>query len=230
MPDTLERVGDVSVDTATPIAPFTILAVCTGNICRSPMLQSMLDARLGATISESWALSDRTPGRPLAVRSAGTAIDPTLEQPPQVSEQLQRLGVPSVVRPPVALSRAELADVDLVLTLTREQRSAVVRMSPRMVSRSFTLVEFARIVQSLVAAPPAGRAASGTDLDVPAFLRDTTTMAARRRGMVPPLPSPSHLDIADPYRRSAAVYASVADAIAGAVDDIVDGLSALTQR
>ncbi|MFY9713274.1 MAG: hypothetical protein WAK00_07360 [Microbacterium sp.] len=230
MPDTLQGLVDVPVDTATPIAPFTILAVCTGNICRSPMLQSMLDARLGATISDWQSPGERDHGPLLAVRSAGTRIDPALEQPPQVSEHLRRLGVPSIVRPPVALSLAKLADADLVLTVTREQRSAVVRMSPRMVSKSFTLVEFARIVDSLASTPRSSRASIGSGPDVPAVLRATTTMAARRRGMVPPLPSPSHLDIVDPYRRSDAVYASVADAIAGAVDEIVHGLSVLTSR
>ena len=33
---------------ATPARPFTVLAVCTGNICRSPAVERLLAAELGA--------------------------------------------------------------------------------------------------------------------------------------------------------------------------------------
>lgn len=220
-------------DTAVTVAPFTVLAVCAGNICRSPMLESLLETRLESAIRDRWPGADLALGRekPLALRSAGTEINPALEQPELVGEQLRRLGAPShAERAPIAVSAEELADVDLVLTMTREQRGVVVRTQPRMISRAFTLVEFARIIESMVAMPKDSTSPAYTSPHVAEFLRATSLRAARRRGMVPPPADPTQFDITDPYRRSAAVYASVADSIARSVDGIVEGFTTLATR
>lgn len=221
-------------DDAIRVAPFTVLAVCAGNICRSPMLESLLQTRLESAIRSSWPTAETAldAHRLITTRSAGTSVNPQLRQPVLVAEQLQRLGAaPSTAeRAPVAVSTEALKDVDLVLTMTREQRAAVVRTQPRMVSRAFTLVEFARIIDSLVSMPRDAASPTYVAPNVADFLRVASQRAARRRGVVPPPAVLSHFDIPDPYGRSASVYVTVADSIARSVDEIVGGLTSLATR
>ena len=68
---------------------------------------------------------------------------------------------------------------DLVLTATREHRSAVVGMAPSAVRRTFTLLELARIA---VAAAPAGRDRHRSG-QPSATVRQAVAWAAQMRGV-----------------------------------------------
>ncbi len=102
------------------------------------------------------------------------------------------------------LSAALLRESDLVLTMTRDQRRAVVELNPAVVRRCFTLREYARLLNpgALIDGSPADRARASLP-----------RVAAARRA------APADQDnIADPFRRGdhayAAAFAEVQRAVA----------------
>jgi protein-tyrosine phosphatase len=112
------------------------------------------------------------------------------------------------------LTPAMVAGADLILTLTREHRSAVVTLDPRALQRTFTLRQFAALL--------ADDALTGHPTDAPRGvadrLRSCIAGAVAARGVRRPAPDAD--DIEDPYGREAAVYRSVADEIVAAVEVI----------
>jgi protein-tyrosine phosphatase len=187
-----------------------ILVVCTGNVCRSPLAQLLLRARLGPLLPE------------LAVSSVGTAA--LVGEPMTAQGQLvaRRLGVDPAAHLARQLDPAELSSAALVLTMTREHRRAVVSASPGCVRRAFTLPEFARLLERVAVAWSPG---SETE---PRFA-DIVEAAASTRGSVRPA-APDDDDIVDPFGRSDAVYDRSARQIERAVAAIADALSRITGR
>ena len=108
----------------------TILLVCTGNICRSPIaegfLQQLLDDRgIDGVAVESAGVSGLSgyPADPEAVRAAA-------EQGVDISRHRARRVRPAMVE-----------TADLVLAMTSEQRDSVVGLVPSAAGRTFTLKE-----------------------------------------------------------------------------------------
>src|SRR4029453_8303241 len=110
---------------------FSILAVCTGNVCRSPAVERLLDDRLGPTVSVSSAGTHALVGQPISEPMAAllrdTGVEPDSFEARRLSEQM-------------------LKQADLILSMTRAQRSLVVELWPAAVRRTFTLREFARLL------------------------------------------------------------------------------------
>src|SRR5437899_5225853 len=113
---------------------FTLLFVCTGNTCRSPIAERLALARLataGATGLQVGSAGTRAlPGRPMEVRAA---------------KAIRRAGgLPDGFR-----TRRLDADLvrraGLILTATREHRAAVAELEPAAVRRAFTMLEFAAL-------------------------------------------------------------------------------------
>jgi protein-tyrosine phosphatase len=109
-----------------------LLVVCTANICRSPMAQSMLVHRLGP----AWQ-----------VASAGTLARPGQPMTPMAAEVVAARGIPLVEHRSRRLEPALVEAADLILTATREHRAAVVGMVPRALRRTVTLRELARLAR-----------------------------------------------------------------------------------
>ncbi|HET7312669.1 MAG TPA: hypothetical protein VFJ17_15235 [Mycobacteriales bacterium] len=171
-------------------APMRILFVCTGNICRSPMGQAMLTARFRADLGDDAS-------RLVEVTSAGTygLVGHPIE--PDALAVLGELGVAADEFAARELSRDIAEAQDLVLTATREHRAAAVSMLPRASRWTFTIREFARLVEAVDVAELLTR----LDDDAPAVRgRALVDAAASQRGYVRPA-SPSDDDVADPYRR-----------------------------
>lgn len=148
-----------------------ILAVCTANICRSPVAEAALKAALDGTGIE--------------VTSAGTHATTSSAMAPESMAYVRRTFDPPMPFRTRRLGRAGIASADLVLTMTLDQRNWVAREEPRAVRRTFTLLELARIVEAL---EPTARYHD---------LRDLAHDCARRRSR-PPLVQGSY-DIDDPY-------------------------------
>jgi protein-tyrosine phosphatase len=114
-------------------ATLRILAVCTANVCRSPVVERLLTRHLSAA------------GWPVQVRSAGVAGGrlgvhrDTLAAAAEVGVDLSDHGSRR-------LTTALLADdgADLVVTSTREHLREVVALDPGAWPRTFTLRELAR--------------------------------------------------------------------------------------
>ncbi len=116
---------------------FTVLLLCSANICRSPGAAVVLIDRLGdATASirvESLGLRVREP-KP-ACREISLLLQPSIGQ-----------RAPLTGHRSVQLTSARLASADLVLTATRSQRSEVVLTAPALRAFAFTMREAARLV------------------------------------------------------------------------------------
>lgn len=111
------------------------------------------------------------------------------------------------------LDGATLRDVDLVLALTREHRSAVLDLEPALLRRSFTLIEFARLIDAV------GTRASSFD--------ETVAVCAAHRSFARP-DEPSSDDVIDPFGRDDSAYALTAGQIGRAVSTIATRLARST--
>ena len=184
------------VESARSELPFEVLVVCTGNIARSPMAQRMLEHRLAGN-----------PG--VRVSSAGTWGLTGSPMEPNAAEALAEVGIDDGGFRARELTPGLVRSSDLVLTATREHRVAVLTHDPTALRRTFTLREFARLVDSLDAVP--GR--PGHIGRTPAEL---VAAAADARGRV--RVTPTEDDIADPHSRPLAAFRRARDLIASAVD------------
>lgn len=144
------------------VSPFAVLFVCTGNICRSPMGERLLEARL--------------PRDRFEVASAGVMALEGWEMDPDAAAQLIALGGdPSGFKARQVNDRL-LANADLILTATTAHRSRILEERPSALSRAFTMREFAHLVQNAEGTSPAElvahasrhrSAARSIELDVP---------------------------------------------------------------
>ncbi|MFT3860673.1 hypothetical protein [Micropruina sp.] len=161
-----------------------VLVVCTANISRSPTVELLLRSGLGDTVNVGSAGVMALAGHPLDAKMTGylrtAGLDPDGFVARQVTADLLRAA-------------------NLVLTLTREHRSRVLELVPANVRRSFTLVEFARVLGSLdLSALPTG-------LTPGERLWQILPLAIAGRPLAP-RPRGKSDDIVDPFGRSAAVY------------------------
>ncbi|WP_338144916.1 low molecular weight phosphatase family protein [Cryobacterium adonitolivorans] len=175
--------------------------VCTGNICRSPLAEQLLRARL------------RELGVPAKVRSAGSRAMAGHGMTPEAALVSRRHGGENDGHVARQLTESLIAEADLVLTATREHRSAVAALYPRAARYSFTLNQFARILAPMVASGQLS-VASAADGDTGRAnptqaangLRALVAEVAATRGFSPPPAQPADDDIEDPYRRTMGVY------------------------
>lgn len=184
-----------------PSGPFTVLTVCTGNICRSPLSETLLRMVLA--------------GLPVTVHSAGTHA--LVGEPMQAPNQAiaTDLGVADGAEHRARQITVEhLREADLVLALSREHRREVVELLPRASRQVFTLREFARLASEI---SPDDLAALAGD-DETTRLRNVVELVAQLRGTLPPLDDPADADVVDPYRQSSDVYRQQAEQLIPAVN------------
>jgi protein-tyrosine phosphatase len=176
---------------------FRLLTVCTGNICRSPLVERLLAQGLA--------------GSDVEVSSGGTRAMVGDPMQPQSQAILAGYGGEAASFVARLLTRQMVADADLVLALTRGHRSEVAQLHPRATRYTFTLRELARIVPSVSPLPG----------DTPGQrLQALVPLAASRRGFVR-VDDPTDDDIVDPYRRGQAVYDEMAAVLVPAVRVVV---------
>lgn len=157
---------------------FRILAVCTGNVCRSPVAERALQC----------GFDELAPGR-FQVSSAGTSGlsgDPVTEETAKVAAEAEIDFTGFRAR---RLVPEHIDGADLVLTMARDHRSAVVVMAPSALGRTFTLREFARILPLV---PPESAS------DPVERWRSLAVLARRYRHQGPG----DGDDVVDPYGRS----------------------------
>ena len=183
------------------MTPFSVLMVCTANYCRSPIAEQLLIA----------AATDRFGAGAWRVGSAGTAAHderPIHEFSAQVLMERNAF---------VEGHRSRLLDAnlvreaDLVLTASREHRSAVVRLLPAAIGRTFTMLQFARLAGMV---PPL----HGPD---PARLgRELVVEAKAARPLLQPVP-PEEDDLPDPMGGPLADFERCATRLDGVVRAIL---------
>lgn len=131
---------------AAPV--FTVLFVCTGNICRSALAE-----RLGRAFLDELLGGDAT-----AIRlvSAGTRAVVGSAMHPDSALVLRGLGAEPADFRARQYEGAMAAEADLVLTMTRGHRRDVLHGAPRALARTFTLREAARLLELLGDVGPEG--------------------------------------------------------------------------
>jgi protein-tyrosine phosphatase len=197
---------------------FTILTVCSGNICRSPLAEQLL--RAGLTGVDG-----------ITVHSAGTIAMVGDGMPPEAQALSARFGArDAAAHVARQLDEQLIRDADLVLGLSREHRRAVVELVPAATRRAFTLREFAHLAASVTDVDLDDAASPFSDGTRASRLRDAVVAAGALRGVVHPFDSPDDADVVDPYRRSTAVYEASAAQLVPAVQAAAALLARAAQR
>lgn len=185
--------------------PFRILVVCSGNVCRSPVAERLLQAELdqcrpGGFVVQS-AGTRALVGQTMTERAAGIVRDGGGDANCFFARQL---------------TKSEINAADLILALSRAHRSAIVQLAPAALRRTFTLREFGRMARHL---------AGHSDLNV-----DTQSPRERWKSLVSaaPLVRPETLvengcddDVADPYGHNGAAYQRMSTELRPAVEALV---------
>jgi protein-tyrosine phosphatase len=172
--------------TSQPSAEASVLVVCTGNICRSPIGHLLLEHLLAAS--------------PVAgqvdVRGAGTYSGHAGEpMQPGAQRVLRERGIDPAGFRATPLSTSSLRSASLVLTAERSHRRACVRLVPSVEARAFTLLEAGRL---------AAAGASGVGID-----GLVASMHERRGALV----DDSRVDVPDPYLEPDEVFRATLDSI-----------------
>jgi len=147
--------------------PFSVLFVCTGNICRSPTAEALARREL-----------ERYPGVPIQVSSAGSHA---LEGNPAASRSMLAAatrGANLERHFARELTRRRVRAADLILCMAAEHRPFVLSYDRGAANRTFLLATFARVASQWdwLATSPAelvtlaaehGREQEGDDIDDP---------------------------------------------------------------
>ncbi|MGR6321808.1 phosphotyrosine protein phosphatase [Micromonospora soli] len=201
--------------------PFTVLHVCMGNICRSPMAERLLvlavRERLGR-LGVDPARSDEL----VHSHSAGTGGWHAGEgmNPPAARQVTARGG--EVAGFAARKLRSDLIDAaDLILTATADQQEYVLALRPDAAARTFVLGEFGRLLGAVQTAglPPAEATPDGV------FARGVALVAAADAARQGGSPLPTD-DLDDPWGRGDQCFSRVADEIEETVHPLAAALLA----
>jgi protein-tyrosine phosphatase len=185
----------------TASGAFTILTVCSGNICRSPLAELLIRSALGGLVE---------------VSSAGIIAKPGDRMPAEMLEVSMELGVDGSAHRARYLTEADVLRADLVLCMARSHRKAVVELVPRNSRKVFTLLEFDSIAHHAdrelpvaVGEEPSARLNAMVD----SFRQQRAELV--QEGLL------TDGDIIDPYRRSRAIYEESVAQLVPAIDTLV---------
>jgi len=200
-PDGISVIGDEA----------RILIVCTGNICRSPFIERLLQHHL----------DERMPGmgQAIKVRSAGTSALTGWAMDEQAAQLLVAHGGDPAEFTARDLTPELIAGSDLVLTATRAHRGKVATMYPKALRQVFTFRDFADLVAGID-----GPSARASQADPRAWVRQVAEEAAASRGLKPPL-EPAQADIVDPFRSKDEVFATMAQQVVASMPAVVRALA-----
>ncbi len=199
--------------------PFTVLHVCMGNICRSPMAERLLVLAVRERLERRGG--DRAGADDLLhSHSAGTGgWHAGEEMNPPAARQVAARGGSAEGFAARKLRSDHIDAADLVLTATADQQEYVVALRPDAASRTFVLGEFGRL---LAAVDPAGlpRAEATPDAVYERGVALVRAAHAARAG-AGVLPAD---DLDDPWGRGDQCFSRVADEIEETVHPLAAAL------
>lgn len=200
---------------------FEVLFVCHANQCRSAMAERLANRafadRIGVRGSRLSVSSAGTQAR-AGVPMHDTAAAVLRERRAYAERFTSRLLTPPILETP-----------DLILTATREQRSACMSLAPSVARRTFTLRQFARLattVGTVSTWSPRRSALFTTGVLVHADssarrLQALLDEIASVRNRLPRVP-PEQDDLADPVRGPIEDFRDCADEIQRTLDALID--------
>jgi protein-tyrosine-phosphatase len=170
----------------------SILVLCTGNVCRSPIAEGMLRDLLQERFEDSAP----------TVASAGMAGWEGSDADPRSAAAAAELGVDISGHRARQVDVGEVRNATVVLAMAGEHRDEVSRLVPEAAGRAFTLKELVRLLESLPESPPEGDPGDvlGRRVgDADALRRDLGRRRAARDD-----------DVVDPLGRRMGVFRAVA--------------------
>lgn len=179
-----------------------ILALCSGNVCRSPLAAMLLADRLNPARFE--------------VTSAGTSPMIGDQMPTEAQELAARMGCTQAqYHRARAVTEEDLSASDLIIGMARTHANRAIQLQPSAVTRTYTLLGLAQTVAHIKTQHVRTLHRQESNVEV-ATLKTITRM----RGTVPRL-HPTHLyDLEDPYGRSKQAYERSGRQIVAAIDQI----------
>lgn len=193
--------------------PFTVLHVCMGNICRSPMAERLLVAAAVDLVGK------RQPDL-IYSTSAGTGGWHQGEpMNPPAARQVRARGGSDAGFTASKLKPEYLDAADLVLTATIEQADYVVEVRPDAGSRTFVLGEFGRYLPEvdLTGLPPSGPDPDGVYARGVALVEAVDAIRAGR-------PARPEDEVDDPWGRGDGYFERVANEIDAVVRPLATAL------
>ncbi|GAA0801928.1 arsenate reductase/protein-tyrosine-phosphatase family protein [Spirilliplanes yamanashiensis] len=200
--------------------PFTVLHVCMGNICRSPMAERMLAKAVRDRAAALVPAGGSGGGELVRSVSAGTGGWHAGEQMnPPAARQLAARGCDDADFAARKLTGEQIDGADLVLTATADQHDYVVALRPDAAGRTFVLGEFGRLLAQVDTAglPPASADADAVHARGVALVE----AAERARAGAEPLPGD---DLDDPWGRGDQTFTRIGDEIQQTVEPLVAAL------
>jgi protein-tyrosine phosphatase len=198
---------------------FSVLLVCRGNICRSPIAEQILRARFPSPL--------------FVFSSAGTdAIDGDTMPPEaiQVAEQLG--GANPGDHRARELTPAMIEGADLVVAMTRSHRRHIVQLVPRASRFTFTLRELANLLDDFVANSDPVAELSEAEVsfspNVAEGLRNAIPLLAARRGYSSPSKQ-DDLDVRDPLGKPLSVFKETGGQISAAIEQATSAMTTINE-
>ncbi len=198
--------------------PFSVMHVCMGNICRSPMAERLLLFRAREALGEH---ADRIDELLLSHSTGSGGWHQGQSMNPPAAQQLRMRGIDHDGFAARQLASSHVDSSDLILTATAEHAAYVASLRPDAAARTFVLGEFGRLL----------RHTADRITQLPAS--EPTAVAVQQRGealvhLVDQLragstPRPSD-DLDDPWGLNDSEFARVADEIDATVRPLASAL------
>lgn len=126
--------------------PLNIIAICSGNICRSPTAEILLSHRLA---HQSDPLVSQLLSDTIKVSSAGTIAVVGAPMDDTAAKFCQDFGTDTSNHIARAVTAEYIQNADLVLGMAREHRKSSVLLFPPANRYAYTLLELARIIENV---------------------------------------------------------------------------------
>ncbi len=122
---------------------LTVLFVCTGNTCRSPMAEKIFNEQ----------------ARGLSAHAFSAGLDAKVGSPinPQAADALTKLGYSPTEHSSTLVSTEAVEKADLILTFTQDQKNELGQRFPTAIRKLFTISEYANGEQGQDVLDPYGK-------------------------------------------------------------------------